>query len=117
MEGTDRFYIRSDISLFYTLPGTPSEGLKPPKLEHVRVFIQSTSYGSRCLKAGETLLYKVLSEHGEYNRIGDCILHCRSKMSSSEQNIKEITTQIQTVNSITSMIHVCTWCNNTVQLV
>jgi hypothetical protein len=49
-----------DASTFYSLSKeVPELGVKPPDLQHVRVFIQSTSYGSRCLKAGETVLYKV----------------------------------------------------------
>ena len=62
MEGSNRVLIRPDVSLFYALPGTPGEGLDPPEYQHVRVFVQSTSYGSRCLMAGETILYKVLGK-------------------------------------------------------
>ena len=34
-------------------------GVKPPRKEGVRVFIQSTSQGARCVKPGDTILYKV----------------------------------------------------------
>ena len=34
-------------------------GVKPPREKGVRVFIQSTSQGARCVKPGDTILYKV----------------------------------------------------------
>ena len=47
------------IDLFYRLPGVPGEGVKPPNIKGMRVFIQSTSQGARCVKPGDTILYKV----------------------------------------------------------
>lgn len=52
--------IHLDVSMFYShFKEAPGLRVKPPKVQHVRVFVQSTSYGSRCLKTGETVLYKV----------------------------------------------------------
>ena len=49
-----------DVSAFYSLSKeVPGLCVKPPNLQYYRVFVQSTSYGSRCLKAEEIVLYKV----------------------------------------------------------
>jgi hypothetical protein len=51
--------LQSLIEYFYAIRGVPAKGIKPEKLqlEHHKIFIQSTSQGSRCLKKGEKLLY------------------------------------------------------------
>ena len=54
--------VQSDLSLFYTISGAPGTAIKPPTKKDVKVFVQSTSQGSRCLKKGTSLLYKVLQE-------------------------------------------------------
>ena len=47
------------IDLYYRLHGVLGVGVKPQAKEGVRVFIQSTSQGARCVKPGDTILYKV----------------------------------------------------------
>ena len=51
---------QSSTDLFYAIEGAPDFELSPPKikLKGVKIFLQSTSQGSRCLKKGTTLLYK-----------------------------------------------------------
>jgi hypothetical protein len=51
--------LQSLIENFYAIDGVPAKGIKPEKLrlKHHKIFIQSTSQGSRCLKKGEKLLY------------------------------------------------------------
>lgn len=53
--------LQSLIEYFYAIPGVPSKAVKPEQLNsglhHHKVFIQSTSQGSRCLKAGTKILY------------------------------------------------------------
>ena len=50
------------FTTFYEIPGVPGFGIKPPKFgakqARLRIFVQSTSQGSRCLKKG-IVLYKV----------------------------------------------------------
>ena len=49
-----------DVSAFYSLSNkVPGLCVKPRNLQYYGEFVQSTSYGSRCLKAGEIVLYKV----------------------------------------------------------
>jgi hypothetical protein len=59
--------LQSLIEYFYAIPGVPSMAVKPDQLqlEHRKIFIQSTSQGSRCLKKGEKILYlkEVLLPH------------------------------------------------------
>ena len=51
------------IEYFYAIPGVPwpSKALNPEQLnsglQHHKIFIQSTSQGSRCLKRGTRILY------------------------------------------------------------
>ena len=49
------------IEYFYAIPGVPSKALNPEQLnsglQHHKIFIQSTSQGSRCLKRGTRVLY------------------------------------------------------------
>ena len=59
------------IDLFYRPPaanqsnqlsvaiGAPRDGVMPPNMKSGRVFLQSTSQGARCVKPGDTILYKV----------------------------------------------------------
>ena len=47
---------------FYATDGVPAKAVKPDKLneglsKHYKVFFQSTSQGSRCLKKGTKILY------------------------------------------------------------
>jgi hypothetical protein len=51
--------LKSLIEYFYAIPGAPSKAVKPEqlRLKHHKIFIQSTSQGSRCLKKGTKLLY------------------------------------------------------------
>ena len=51
--------VQSDISYFYEISGTPGLDIEPPQPKGYLVFLQSTSQGSRCLKANSLLLYKV----------------------------------------------------------
>ena len=41
----------------YKIPGAPGIGIKAPNLKEYRVFVQSKSQGSRCLRAGTSVLY------------------------------------------------------------
>ena len=61
--------LESLIEYFYATKQVPSKAVKMKKLKHRRVFIQSTSQGSRCLKKGAKLLY--LKEVHIY-----CCLNC-----------------------------------------
>ena len=51
--------LQSLVEYFYAIPGVPSKAVKPAqlKLDHSKIFIQSTSQGSRCLRAGTKILY------------------------------------------------------------
>ena len=53
--------LQSLVEYFYAIPGVPSKAVKPEQLNsglhHHKIFIQSTSQGSRCLKAGTKILY------------------------------------------------------------
>ena len=51
--------LESLVEYFYAIPKVPCMAVKPEqlRLEHHRVFIQSTSQGSRCLKKGTKILY------------------------------------------------------------
>jgi hypothetical protein len=51
--------LKSNIGYFYEIPGTPGLDIAPPQGKDYRLFLQSTSQGSRCLKANSLLLYKV----------------------------------------------------------
>ena len=50
---------QSLIEYFYAISGVPSKAVKPEqlRLKGHKIFIQSTSQGSRCLKKGEKILY------------------------------------------------------------
>ena len=51
--------LESHVEYFYAISSTPRKGVqqKDLKLSHNKIFIQSTSLGSRCLKKGERVLY------------------------------------------------------------
>ena len=51
----------SMIRMFYEISGAPGIDVKPPCYSDPtkKIFVQSTSQGSRCLKKGMKLLYKV----------------------------------------------------------
>ena len=61
MISCEEMKLQSLIEYFYAIPGVPSKAVKPEQLNsglrHHKVFIQSTSQGSRCLKAGTKILY------------------------------------------------------------
>ena len=78
--------LQSLVEYFYAIPGVPSKAVKPEqlRLDHHKIFIQSTSQGSRCLKKGEKLLY-LKEVHHSYiacipelckHNIPICTLHC-----------------------------------------
>ena len=50
--------LQTGVKWFYWV-GAPGVGIQPCKYENYRVFVQSTSQGSRCLKSKTLLLYKV----------------------------------------------------------
>jgi hypothetical protein len=72
--GCEKLKLESLIEYFYAIPGVPSEAVKPEqlRLEHHKVFIQSTSQGSRCLKKGTRILYlkEVVTAHISYTISG-----------------------------------------------
>ena len=41
----------------YLIPGAPGIGIKAPNLKKYRVFVQSKSQGSRCIRANTSVLY------------------------------------------------------------
>ncbi len=49
--------LQSLVEYFYAIDGVPAKGVKLRDLHHMKVFIQNTSQGSRCLRKGEKLLY------------------------------------------------------------
>jgi hypothetical protein len=49
--------LQSLVEYFYAIRGVPAKGVNLKELRHVKVFIQSTSQGSRCLKKEDKLLY------------------------------------------------------------
>ena len=58
--GVKSFDLNSSIKRFYWLSKfVPGVGIKQPDFKDYRVFVQSMSQGSRCLKAKTLLLYKV----------------------------------------------------------
>ena len=44
------------------IAGAPGLGVKRPTLENHKIFIQSKSHGSRCLRIGTSVLYKVIED-------------------------------------------------------
>ena len=64
--------LNASVETFYTIPGAPGEGLKPPDyLKQFKMFIHSLSQGSRCLKMGTYLLYET-----EVNIIESVLIVC-----------------------------------------
>ena len=56
--GYKQVKLQSLVEYFYAIEGAPAKEVKlRDDLRHVKVFIQSTSQGSRCLKKGVKLLY------------------------------------------------------------
>ena len=50
----------STIKMFYEISGVPGIDVKPSDSDPTKkIFVQSTSQGSRCLKNGMKILYKV----------------------------------------------------------
>ena len=47
------------VEYFYAIPGVPCKAVKLEQLRlaHHKIFLQSTSQGSRCLKKGTKILY------------------------------------------------------------
>lgn len=58
--------LQSLVEYFYATDGVPAKAVRPDKLneglQHCKVFIQSTSQGSRCLKQGTRILYLKVDE-------------------------------------------------------
>lgn len=55
----EELQLESLIEYFYAIPGVPTKAVEPEqlRLDQHKVFIQSTSQGSRCLKKGTKILY------------------------------------------------------------
>jgi hypothetical protein len=54
------YKLPSNIGMFYDISGAPGIDVKPLFSDVTKkIFVQSTSQGSRCLKNGMKLLYKV----------------------------------------------------------
>ena len=53
------YELESDTTRFYNIFGAPGLSVQPPIVSQMRVFLQSTSQGARCLKKGMVILYKV----------------------------------------------------------
>ena len=49
--------LQTGVRWFYWI-GAPGVGIKPKYYDDYKVFVQSTSQGSRCLKSKTLLLYK-----------------------------------------------------------
>ena len=49
--------LQSPIEYFYAIQGAPNRATKPNQLHYRKIFIQSASQGSKCLKKGAKLLY------------------------------------------------------------
>ena len=54
--------LRTGVTWFYWI-GAPGLGIKPKHSDDYKVFVQSTSQGSRCLKSKTLLLYKVQNSY------------------------------------------------------
>ena len=85
--------LESLIKNFYTIPGVPSKAVKPEqlRLEYHKVFIQSTSQGSRCLKKKEERK-DTLSQRGT--------LSCILRHSHNNDYIHNIVHELLTYNAI-----------------
>lgn len=61
------------VEYFYAIPGVPCKAVRPEqlRLDHHKIFVQSTSQGSRCLKKGDKLLYLK-----EVNNVACTIIIC-----------------------------------------
>ena len=57
-KGREKELLPTSVKWFYWI-GAPAMGIKPQKSDEYKVFVQSTSQGSRCLKSKTLLLYKV----------------------------------------------------------
>ena len=56
--------VSCEVRSFYDVPGAPGLAVKPVSLKsNTRVFLQSISHGSRCLKHKDLVLYKVHSTY------------------------------------------------------
>ena len=76
--GCEELKLQSLIEYFYAIPGVPAKAMKPDKLnarlQHCKVFIQSTSQGSRCLRKGTKLLYLKEVHHALHENSYNIIL-------------------------------------------
>ena len=54
--------LQTGVKWFYWI-GAPGVGIKPKNYDNYKVFVQSTSQGSRCLKSKTLLLYKVQNSY------------------------------------------------------
>ena len=53
----DKLELQSLVEYFYAIDGVPAKAVKMDDLHYTKIFIQSTSQGSRCLRKGEKILY------------------------------------------------------------
>jgi hypothetical protein len=71
----------SRVEYFYAISSIPRKGVqhKDLKLRHNKMFIQSTSQGSRCLKKGEKILYlkevRIIGLNWMYIHLQQIIFH------------------------------------------
>ena len=54
--------LQTGVKWFYWIRA-PGVGIKPKNYDNYKVFVQSTSQGSRCLKSKTLLLYKVQNNY------------------------------------------------------
>ena len=52
--------LQSKASFFYEINGAPGWGIEAPSRKKEKVFVQTTSLGSRCLKNEAYVFYKVI---------------------------------------------------------
>ena len=65
--------LQSLIQYFYAIDGVPAKEVKLEKLRHSKIFIQSTSQGSRSLRKGDKVLY--LKEVNNAIKFNSAYLH------------------------------------------
>lgn len=58
LECLDASRLETGIIYYYLFSEVPGVAIKPPMVDIYKVFVQSTSQGSRCLRSDTLLLYK-----------------------------------------------------------
>ena len=53
----EQLELTSLVEYFYAIDGVPAKAVKLKNLHHNKIFIESTSQGSRCLTKGDKILY------------------------------------------------------------